>query len=416
MAKLFSANDWKNINDELAGNEAKYSLPKRDNKSIVIASWNIRKFGKINTEKRDSHHFEFLSKIAKRFDLISIQEVMDDLSSIKKLKELMNKGITNPEKMYGLVLSDITGDIPGGPGLQERLAFLYRRDRVKRTEIASDISVDRGPVLRKMRDLAGKYVGALVDLVEDHEEGRENFFEWGKKWAKTGTRPKSPSPPKLHFANFLNFVRSPYVVSFELGINSQTPYKIMAVGAHLVFGTPKQRAEEFGALMDWISSRLAKPGRAYYQNFLLMGDLNLDIDTEKDRTSIDKKVKEFARKISSSRRKTPVDIYFPFITPHPKGDGTTTLRSNAKLSQTYDQIGFFSVDERLPKSVNRNLLGVKGALNDYGVFNFTNLFSNALKKKNFNELTTREQDSVVKRFHNTVSDHMPIWARLAMPE
>ena len=416
MAKLFTPNDWKKINDELTGNEAKYRLPRRDNKSLVVASWNIRKFGKIHSKRRDSHHFEFLSKIAKSFDLISVQEVMDDLSSIKKLKELMNKGITSPENRYGLVLSDITGDIPGGPGLQERLAFLYRRDRVSRTEIASDISVDRGPVLRKMRDLAGKYVGAVVNLVEQHEESRDDFFKWGKKWVKTGRRPKSPSPPKLHFASFLNFVRSPYVVSFELGINSQNPYKIMAVGAHLVFGTPEQRAEEFEALMDWISTRLSKPGRAYYQNFLLMGDLNLDIDTERDRANIDKKVKEFARKISSSRRKTPVDIYFPFITPHPRGDGSITLRSNAKLSQTYDQIGFFTVDKRLPKSENRNVLEVAGALKDYGVFNFTNLFSMALKKKQYNDLTDKEQDTLVNRFHNTVSDHMPIWARLAMPE
>ena len=74
MAKLFTPNDWKKINDELTGNEAKYGLPRRDNKSLVVASWNIRKFGKIHSKRRDSHHFEFITKVAKSFDLISVQD------------------------------------------------------------------------------------------------------------------------------------------------------------------------------------------------------------------------------------------------------------------------------------------------------------------------------------------------------
>ncbi|MCH8288750.1 MAG: endonuclease/exonuclease/phosphatase [Candidatus Marinimicrobia bacterium] len=415
MAKIFTKNEWRKIHAELDRNESEYGLPERDDKSILIASWNIRKFGKIDEKKRDNDHFLFISKVVKRFDLISVQEVMDDLSSIKKLRDLINKDISKPEERYGLVLSDITGDIPGGPGLQERLAFLYKRNRVRRTEIASDISVDRGPVLRKLRNLAGDYIGALVDLISEHEEKRAKYFEWGKVWAKLGKRPKPPSAPKLHFADFLTFVRSPYLVSFQLGVKSANPYEIMAVGAHLVFGTPEQRAKEFSALLEWLSSRLEKPGRAYYPNFLLMGDLNLDLDTEDDRLDTDKYIKELARSIGSGKRKNQVDIYFPFITPYPSPGERFTLRSNVKLSQTYDQIGFFTVDKRMPKSENRNVLGRPGSLEDYGVFNFTKLFAKAIINKSYDKLSERNKDALIRRFHNTVSDHMPIWVRLKMP-
>ena len=210
-------------------------------------------------------------------------------------------------------------------------------------------------------------------------------------------------------------MRSTYLVSFQLGAKSDNPYELMAVGAHLVFGTPEQRAKEFSALLEWLSSRLEKPGRAYYPNFLLMGDLNLDIDSEDDRSDTDRYIKELASSISSGKRKNRVDIYFPFITPYPSAGERKTLRSNAKLSQTYDQIGFFTVDKRLPKSENRNVLGRPGSLEDYGVFNFTNLFAKAIINKPCDSLPRRKKDALIRRFHNTVSDHMPIWVRLKMP-
>ena len=53
---------------------------------------------------------------------------------------------------------------------------------------------------------------------------------------------------------------------------------------------------------------------------------------------------------------------------------------------------------------------------DYGVFDFTDLFSIALNKgKALKELTKAESRAFIKRFEHSVSDHMPIWLRLPLP-
>lgn len=414
MAKPFTTPEWNKIFAELEGNETKYGLPIRDDRSLVLGSWNIRKFGKIDPKKRDENHFQFFCKTASHFDLLAVQEVMDDLAAIRGLRDGLNEAIPDPTKQYGLVLSDITGAIPGGEGVQERLAFLYKRDRVQRTEVASDISIDRGPVLNFLRDQVGDYVASLVDLIDDHEKSRKKLLAWAKEWAKKGKRKKTPKGAKLEFASFLTFVRSPYCVSFQLGPSSDNPYEIMAVAAHLVFGTPEQRRLEFNELIAWLSNRVVKKKRAYYPNFLLMGDLNLDIDTERERIEVDKNLKKIARNISAKAKDT--DIYFPFITPHPEKPEKGTFRSNARLTQTYDQIGFFTTDRRLPKAANRHNLSVPGALKDYGLFNFTDLFARSVYDKPYEKMNKREVNRLINRFQHTVSDHLPIWVRLEMPE
>ena len=82
---------------------------------------------------------------------------------------------------------------------------------------------------------------------------------------------------------FLTFIRSPFCVSFEIaGHPGTAPYKFMAINAHLFFGkTMADRRQEFEALMDWIIGRVKTNDQAYYPNFILLGDLNLDFDDPK---------------------------------------------------------------------------------------------------------------------------------------
>jgi hypothetical protein len=80
------------------------------------------------------------------------------------------------------------------------------------------------------------------------------------------------------------------------------------------------------------------------------------------------------------------------------------------MSQTYDQIGLFSRDKRLPTyEVNETIMGQNPTGPDYGVFNFTKLFSEALK------VPESERKDLYARFEHKVSDHMPLWLRLPMP-
>ncbi len=409
-----SDQEWLKIFDELNRNRDSYGFPIRENNSLLLGSWNIRKLGKIKPQKRDDNHFRFFKKVISQFDLIAIQEVMSDLEGICKIRDDLNLDIEDPAEHYGLVLSDVTGAIPGGEGLQERLAFIYKRDKVKRTEVASDISIDRKPVLDFLKDQIGKYVDSLSKQIDDYKENRKDLLAWAKKWKISESRPRPPKAPTPEFAEFLTFVRSPYIVSFQLSPNSPNPYEIMAVGAHLVFGTPEQREKEFQALFDWLSNKLKNSSNAYYSSFALFGDLNLDIETDADRERVDDLIKNRCKEVAQNNPGS--DIYFPFITPHPESPDEGTFRSNARLNQTYDQISFFSTDPRLPQSENRHTLGEFASLEDYGVFNFTNLFSKAIYNKSYNELSKSNTKKLVRKFEHTVSDHLPLWVRLHLPE
>jgi len=74
--------------------------------------------------------------MCRRFDLLAVQEVLDDLSGLERLREEMGEE-------YRMIVSDKTGAFPGDLGLNERLAFIYRSSMVRRGPIVSDITYDR---------------------------------------------------------------------------------------------------------------------------------------------------------------------------------------------------------------------------------------------------------------------------------
>ena len=109
-AKKFTAEEWKAIRKALEKNAAKYGLPKREYGSAVLGSLNIRKLG--SARSRDQDTWEFLAHVCSHFDLLAVQEVLDDLSGLRRLMSLM------PSE-YGLIVSDTTGAFPGRRGLAE---------------------------------------------------------------------------------------------------------------------------------------------------------------------------------------------------------------------------------------------------------------------------------------------------------
>ena len=72
---------WQIINNKLSQNPARFGCPVRRDDSVVIGSFNALKLGKAtNAAKR----WEFLERFASRYDLLAVQEVMDDLSGIRR--------------------------------------------------------------------------------------------------------------------------------------------------------------------------------------------------------------------------------------------------------------------------------------------------------------------------------------------
>ena len=126
-------------------------------------------------------------------------------------------------------------------------------------------------------------------------------------------------------------------------------------------------------------------------------------DPVKDKKRLVKEIKEL-----NTITREGVSVNFPFFDIHPNHQ--EIYRTNARESETYDQIGLFSRDKRLPTyEVNKTEMGKKLTGPDYGVFNFVELFAAALG------VPDSQRRELIKRFEHKVSDHMPLWLRLPLP-
>ncbi|OOG75465.1 endonuclease/exonuclease/phosphatase family protein [Flavobacterium sp. A45] len=197
--------------------------PKKLEKNLLIATWNIRGFGDItrkwksatnDSPKRDLHSLVCIAEIIKRFDVIAVQEVKSNLKGLRDVLKVLGND-------WSLILTDVNqGDVGNG----ERMAYLFDTRRVNLSGLACEL------------------------VVPD---------EWTK------TIPKG----------MLNkqFVRSPYAVSFR----SQNQTFIL-VTLHILYGkTSTDRITELRGIAKWLSS-WADDINAYHQNLITLGDFNID--------------------------------------------------------------------------------------------------------------------------------------------
>jgi hypothetical protein len=354
---------------------------------VLLGSFNIRKLGSSRSRSQDT--WGFLAEVCRSFDLLAVQEIMDDLSGLRRLMSLLG-----PE--FSMIVSDQTGKFPGEEGMGERLGFIYRQSAVERMEVATDITYDRTKILNS--------------IATDYDDFREKMDVYVPKW-KAYVEGTSSRKPRLKLPVFISFIRQPFCVSFRIsGPPGARPYEFMAVNAHLWFGRyMDDRRKEFEALMEWIRGRVESNLRAYYPNFILMGDLNLDFDKpENDRGRIERYLESF-----DDASGAEVKVNFPFLNVHPMQ--TKTFRTNARMTETFDQIGVFGRDSRLTIFRDNPTMGQDPRGPDYGVFNFVRLFGDVVLDKPFTSLTPAERKAFFARFEHKVSDHMPLWVRLPMP-
>ena len=397
-AKQFTPDEWKLIRQTLKDGPDKFGLPERIYGTVVLGSFNIRKLG--STRSRSPDTWDFLAHVCQHFDLLAIQEIQDDIDGLQRLMALLGP-------RFDFVISDTTGVFPGQRGLAERLGFVYNRQLVERTEIATDITSDRTQVLKTLvlhRD-------ALRPVISRHGKYLQRVDDW-KAAGRADPKPKAPTKRQLRMPVFLTFIRQPFCAGFRIhGHPGARPYEFMVVNAHLNYGEPKHDPrQEFVALTEWIIARSAQEGKPYHPNFLLLGDLNMDYDDQvKDRERLKSDIKDL-----NSITEDGVSVNFPFLDIHP--NRTEIFTTNARLSQTYDQIGLFSRDKRLP-TFDQNKTGMAQSTTgpDYGVFEFVKLFSQAVLGKPYASLSKAEEKRFVARFEHKVSDHMPLWLRLPLP-
>ena len=283
---------------------------------------------------------------------------MSDLSGLRHLRKELAKRVESDTEGFAAVVSDETGAFAGERGLRERLGFVYRWSVVERMEIASDLTYDRTKTFKTLVNNKA----ALIEALEACDDDAGEF-----------------DPPF-----FVTFARQPHGVAFRT--RGENPYEFMAVNAHLIWGDGRgDRRQEFTALMDLLKSRFADDGAT----LILMGDLNLDFDDpERDRLRVDNEIKNLDASLTDSGS----HINFPFLDSHKGRDDV--FRTNARLSQTYDHIGLFAHDPRLPSYDLNELMPQTPEGPDYGVFDFMTLFSEAIYDKAWTELTNTERKTL----------------------
>ena len=408
MAKRFSDQEWERIFAHLEGREEAFGLPSLRSGSVILASFNIRKLG---SKRRSVGAWRLMQRFGQRCDLLAVQEVQDDVSGLRRLRWLLNGGpaehvndiVPHPSaaaedhNSFRLVASDITGSLPGRRPSPERLAFLYRHGTVHRSEIASDISYDRSAINEILYELRDDF-----RLSFERHSARLASFEAGERKTR----------PALRMPHFVSFMRQPHCVSFRIpGHLGSDPYELLAINAHLLYGTLAEREMELQALISWLVERAKEVDRIYHKNFVLLGDLNLNFKAvDARRELLTTLLKGLNR---GSLEGTGTIINFPFLDVHPQQEAV--FRTNARLDQTFDQIALLSHDRRLPGPSSNDQAGSEGDGFDFGVFNFVELFRQALDLPLLSTMSREQRKAFFARFEHDLSDHMPIWIRLSKP-
>lgn len=214
------------IEDELA--ELRAALdeaipPKKLDRNLLVATWNIRAFGDLTEEwasgpsdspKRDLHSLLCIGEIISRFDVIALQEVKGSIKALRRVLKWLG-----PD--WGLILTDV---VEGAAGNSERLAFLFDTRKVQLSGLACELVVPKEQ---------------LDEIAPDALEKQ--------------------------------FARTPYAVSFRSG--SKT---FILVTLHVIYGEEAaDRRPELEAIARWLAD-WAGNVHAWDHNLIALGDFNID--------------------------------------------------------------------------------------------------------------------------------------------
>lgn len=197
--------------------------PKKIDRNLLIASWNIRSFGDLtrkwmsqegDSPKRDLHSILCIAEIIRRFDVIAVQEVKANIRALRDTLKVLGNS-------WSMILTDVN---KGDSGNGERMAYLFDTRRVNLSGLAGELVVPK------------QWKKGISENVMDEQ-----------------------------------FVRSPYAVSFRSG--RQT---FILITLHIIYGKDsKDRIKELKGIAQWLSD-WAKDINAYHQNLIVLGDFNIE--------------------------------------------------------------------------------------------------------------------------------------------
>ena len=383
VPKNFTPDQWRSIFVALNEHGTSCGLPAQRVDSLVLASWNLRQFGDIQLDRknrpREPEAFRLMASVLMHFDLVAIQEIKDDLDSLRLLHRFL------PD--YDLVVSDVTGNY-------ERLGFFSKFERVRRTNLAAEIDV---PMV------------TIRSTIQEHWE------DFQKELERYGKEKSAGRKAQIELPAFLGFDRAPFCVSFEAGWR-HAPLRFLGYNAHIYYGKKHaDRTNEFTALLDWLFRRWGYAETIFSPNFIVFGDMNTEVvashatTLETLREHITKQARSSrrralarARKERDAQLKNAIEhqrVLFPFLTGL-DGSPPPSIGSNLTGTERFDQIFL------LMRSEKARAMRVA----EYGVFDIPLLVKSALKGYRLKEKTRTD------RIRQQISDHVPIWIRLKLPD
>lgn len=193
-------------------------------KTLRLASWNIREFDSPSYGPRVADSYYFLAEVVSRFDLVAVQEVRRDLAALQRLIRHLGPG-------WDYLVTDVT---EGRRGNTERLAFVYDRGKVNFTGLAGELVLP--PVQSSGADVPAKQVA-----------------------------------------------RTPFTAGFRSG---WVEFELSTV--HIVYGEDRalspERIEEIGEVAMSLAKRADDPGTT--PNQVLLGDFNIYARTDATMTAM----------------------------------------------------------------------------------------------------------------------------------
>lgn len=184
-------------------------VPDKQNGRLLVATWNIANF---EVQDREPVHLDLIAEIVGWFDLVAVQEIRDDVTGLRGLKERL-------PRQWQILFSEAGGN-------DERQAFIYDSSKVA----------------------VGEKVGKLT----------------------------VPPPSLEHAGGkgFRGFDRNPYLAGFQAGDLTFLLANVHSIWGGTGRDDLRRRAAETKAVAWWCDKR-AKDPNAYSTDIFAMGDFNL---------------------------------------------------------------------------------------------------------------------------------------------
>lgn len=245
--------------------------------TLVLGSWNIRNFddNRFGHGPRLTESLYYIAEVISAFDVVAIQEICRDMGPIQEVMKLLGK-------QYDLILTDVT---EGPSGNKERIGFIYNTNKVW------------------FRNVAGEIVLPFKKQISDVTKQRQ-------------------------------FARTPFSCCFQAGW-----FKFVFSTVHIYYGknaksSPayKRRVKEIDAIAKFLKDRAGKET----DNYILVGDFNIDVPGDEAYNALEKHGFEIVK---------------------------NNVGSNAKQNKFYDQISWLPNERKVQQSKSDRKQGVLDVFN-----------------------------------------------------